>query len=255
MELSCALTLLGDRTISDAMTIVRKIGLRNVEIDLLRFPRRHVSEIKPADLIKELCRQYELRISGVYVGEITAERIDQLKLQVKEISNALKTVREMNCNLGIIRGGARTLDNFNFFREGLSQLITEAEKLDLELAVQNHTNTRMENSQDFLGLFSGLSSDRVGVCLDVHHFHLCAVNTDDMIREMSGRIKMVRMCDMMGSAPVMPGQGEIEIKGLVRSLRRERYDGVIAVDHLPDRNEQIESVLDQAVRYFEGIIT
>ncbi len=60
---------------------------------------------------------------------------------------------------------------------------------------------------------------------------------------------------MMGRLPVMPGQGEIEIKALVRSLRVAKYDGAIVVDHLPMHDTKIERELNLAYVYLQGIIS
>lgn len=207
-------------------------------------------------MIKEMLSEYELRISGVSVGNITAERDDQLRLQFRTVEKALQAIREIGGNLAVMGGGPRTLENFNCMREGLLKSLADAAAKDgLDLALANEAGTRLENRPDFLGMFTAKFPPNVGVCIDVYHCHLVAVNAGDLIREMGTRIKLVRISDMMGTVPALPGQGEIDIKGLVRTLRKVGYTGHVVLDHLPAINEKVERELEQAFAYLQAIIS
>jgi sugar phosphate isomerase/epimerase len=172
------------------------------------------------------------------------------------MEKALQATREIGGSLAIVAGGPRTLENFNCMREGILKSLSEvAAGNEVDLALANEAGTRLENRPDFLGMFTAKFPPNVGVCVDIYHCHLVAVNAGDIIREMGSRIKLVRISDLMGTVPVLPGQGEIDIKGLIRTLRKVGYNGHIVLDHLPAWDDKVERELDQAFAYLQAIIS
>ncbi|MFA5863673.1 MAG: sugar phosphate isomerase/epimerase [Phycisphaerae bacterium] len=255
MELGCSLGMFGSVKLSESCAKATRAGFRYVELDWERVCREYSVESRRAGVVREILSEYDVAVAGVNVGRITAERTDQLLLQVKEIEKFFESIREIGAKLVILAGGARTLENFNYLREGLRTLADDAMVYGLDVAVANQIDTRLENGQDFEAVFRGLVSSNVGICADVYHCHLAAVNAEDIFRQMGNRIKLVRMGDLMGTVPVLPGQGEIEIKGLIRNLRKLKYEGNIVVDHLPGRDEKIDREVEQAYSYLQGIIS
>lgn len=256
MELACSSRVFDSLQMVECARKARRIGFRSIELDWDVLCRQMPTANRRVGAIREILAETGLTIAGAFAGSITAEREDQLRLQVREVVAAMEAIRDTGAKTVIVTGGARTLENFNCLRDGLQEtLAVEAEKLGLEVAVANRAETRVENGQDLLALFSSPFSASIGVCLDVYQCHVAAVNAGDVIREMDMRIRLVRMSDLMGTVPVPFGQGEIEIKGLIRSLRRVSYDGYIVVDHLPRREEKVERELEQAYAYMQGIVS
>ncbi len=256
MELACSVRMFGTARLAESLKKISRIGFRGVELDWEMICRQLPIESRRVSTVKEMMSEHDLRIAGVNAGNITAERDDQLRLQFRSIEKALQATRELDGNLTIVAGGPRTLENFNCMREGiLNTLAGTAEKYGLDLAMANEAGTRLENRPDFLGMFTAKFPPNVGVCIDIYHCHLVAVNAGDLFREMGTRIKLVRLSDMMATVPVLPGQGEIEIKGLIRTLRKVGYNGYIVLDHLPARDEKIERELELAFAYLQAIIS
>jgi len=202
-----------------------------------------------------LLERLELKAASVRIGNFTAEREDQLHLQVHVISQMFHPILETGSKRIVLGSGPRTLENFNCFRAALEILSKQAQPLGLEIIISNELDSRMETLQDFQALFVTKYTSNTGVCVDVHHCQLAAVNAGDLIREQGARIKLVRLCDMMGDIPVLPGQGEIEIKGLIRALRKVQYDDMVVLDYLPHRETKIERELEQAYHYLQQIVT
>lgn len=233
---------------------IRKIGYRGVELDWEVLSRRLAKDIHWYVTLGRYLERLELKASSVRIGAFTAEREDQQELQVHVMSQLFEPIRELGGRRVVLTAGPRTLENFNCLREGLTVLAEKAEACGLEIAVGNKLNTRMETLQDFQALFASKFPSNTGVCVDVHHCHLAAMNAGDLIREQGARVKLMRLCDMMGEIAVIPGQGEIEIKGLVRALRKANYDDMIVVDHLPQRESKIEKEVQQAYEYLQEIV-
>jgi sugar phosphate isomerase/epimerase len=254
VDLVCSLRLFKNSPLTEVLPAVRRIGFRGVELDW-ETTRRQLSA-KPSwpAYVKKMLENNDLDLYAVCLGALTAERDDQLHLQVRAMIGVLEAVKEMGARLVIVTGGPRTLENFNCFRQGLVTLADAAVRYELEVAAGNELDTRLENPHDFRAFFTTGLPSNVGACLDVHYFHLAAVNMGDVVREQEGRIKLVRMSDMMGTLPVMPGQGEIEIRALVRTLRQAGFDGPVVLDHLHMRTEKPEREIEQAYRYLQNIV-
>jgi sugar phosphate isomerase/epimerase len=256
VELACSVRMFGSAQVSESLKKIFRVGFRSVELDWEILCRQLPVENRRVAMVKEMVSDLDLNIAAVNVGNITAERDDQMRLQFLALEKTLEAVNGVGCKLAVIGGGPRTLENFNCVREGvLSTLAAVAGKNGLDLALANENDTRLENRQDFLAMFTAKFPPNIGVCIDVYHCHLAAVNAGDVIREMGPRIKLVRISDMMGTMSVLPGQGEIEIKGLVRTLRKVGYQGPVVVDHLPARDEKMEKVLEEAYAYLQNIIS
>ncbi len=237
-----------------AIPMVRRIGFRGVELDgedaIRQLPRSRMG----FDMLKDVLDDNELVLTAVYMGAITAEREDQMQLQVKEISQYFETLKKLGAQNVIVVGGPRTLENYIYLRMGLINLGQEAAKFGIGIAVANELDSRLENAHDFQALFTGDMPKNVGACLDVNQFHLATENTGNVVREQQARIRLVRFSDMMGTLPVMLGQGEIELHPLVRTLRQAKFDGPVILDHLPQRDEKIEREVEQAYQYLQGIV-
>jgi sugar phosphate isomerase/epimerase len=256
VDLACSVRMFGSARLSESLQRISRVGFHGIELDWETVCRQLPVESRRVVAVKEMLSEYDLNVVGVNIGSITAERDDQLRLQFRSLEKNLQATKEIGGKLGIVTGGLRTLENFNCIREGILKTLSGvAEKNGLDLALANEVDTRLENRSDFLGMFTAQFPPNVGVCIDIYHCHLAAVNAGDMFREMGNRIKLVRISDLMGTVPVLPGQGEIEIKGLIRSLRKVGYNGHIVLDHLPAREDKIERELEQAFSYLQAIIS
>ncbi len=257
MELACSLRVFGNAArLGDSCRKARRAGFFAVELDWPRVCREIPDKSRRVAMVKEALSDHQLSIAGVIAGEVTAERPDQLQLGVRDLTRVFEELKDIGAKTAVITGGPRSLENFNCLRDGLLNFLApEAERCGLEVALANQVDTRVENRQDLLAVFTTAYPEHIGACIDVYNFHLAAVNAGDAIREMGKRIKLVRMSDLMGTVSVPLGQGEIEIKGLIRALRKVGYDGTIVVDHLSVRDEKIDKALEQACQYLHGIIS
>jgi sugar phosphate isomerase/epimerase len=254
VELAFALRLFNGNPLEEACEKIVKIGFKGVELDWETLSRQLAADNHWYATLGRLLERLELKASSVRIANFTAEREDQQTLQVHVVSQLFNPIRELGCKRIVLSGGPRTLENFNCFRDGLLALAEKAQPLGLEIVVSNEIDTRLENLQDFQALFAMKFPDNVGVCVDVRHCHLAAVNPGDLIREQNPRIKLLRLCDMMGNLSVMPGQGEIEIKGIIRDLRKADYDDMVVLDYLPLHDTKIEREIQQAYRYLQTIV-
>jgi sugar phosphate isomerase/epimerase len=243
-----------ENPLEEACEKIRKIGYRGVELDWEILSRQLAKDVHWYVTLGRQLERLELKAASMRVGKFTAEREDQQQLQVHVISQLFHPIQDLGCKRVVLTAGPRTLENFNCLREGLESLAEKAESFGLEIIVSNKLDTRMETLQDFQAMFVAKFPPNTGVCVDVHHCHLAAVNAGDLIREQGARVKLLRLCDMMGNIAVLPGQGEIEIKGLVRALRKAQYDDMIVVDHLPQREAKIEKEVQQAYQYLQEIV-
>ncbi len=251
MKLACRTKVFGASGLEEILKKVSRIGFRAVELDIDHLRRQFCDRQDWPKAVFQLLESYEMKPAGVAVGAITAERTDQLKLQVSTIRRNIEVAKGIGAELAIITGGDRTLENYNCIVSGLHELSDSA---GLTVVVSNQINSRIENRTDLIALFQPAFPGQIGLCIDVMHFHQAAINAGDAIREMGPRIKLFRIADMMGLTPVLLGQGEIEIKALLRGLRMAKYDGYVVIDNVPP-HQKIEKSLKHDYEYMMSVIS
>jgi len=235
--------------------VVARSGFRWVELEWDVLHRQILGPQGDVAGLHELLRDYQLVLGAVYLGSVTAERVDQVTLQVRKFREELERLAELKCPTAIIAGGNRTLENFNALRDGLNQLTEAGRALGVTVALANKCQSRIEDRRDLLAMFTGSEPSQARLCLDVYECHLAAVNPAEVVMEHGARLGLVRLADVMGTAPVQLGRGELELRGLVRQLRKAKYDGLVVLDdRFVARNPHPVPVLEEARLYADSLL-
>jgi len=123
--------------------------------------------------------------------------------------------------------------------ETLSELLPYAESRGIGLMVENlpgDFNTRAQVGE----LLDPLP--QLGLHLDIGHANLLVVQStvDELLKAYSSRLWHVHLHDNKGGAADLHlplGTGSVDVRGAIRSLKREGYDGTITLEvFTPDRH-------------------
>lgn len=254
MQIGCSLRSL-DVNLADGLALASSAGFTHVELDWEQIERQGLGHARDTGPVAALLREHSLSLGAVCTGTVSAERIDQSRLQVKRLKGILEKIKSLSCNLAVITGGKRTLENFNALAALLSEVTPVAEQLGVTIAVSNKHGSRIEARRDLLALFLSGRSTRAGICIDTHDFHLVGIRAADIIGDHPNQIKLVRVSDVMGTIPVALGRGEIAMKEMVARLRQLSYNGLILVDNFPPAGpERMVGQLRRAREYLEALI-
>jgi sugar phosphate isomerase/epimerase len=97
---------------------------------------------------------------------------------------------------------------------------------------------------------------RFGVCADVGHWTRSSVDAVAGLKIFKGRVISVHLKDIVESgnpdAPDLPlGLGVTNVKGILRELRRQKFDGNISIEYERDWEHTVEDIA-QCVGYVRG---
>jgi sugar phosphate isomerase/epimerase len=97
---------------------------------------------------------------------------------------------------------------------------------------------------------------RLGVCADVGHWTRSGIDAVAALRQFSGRVISVHLKDIKeagnpdaGDLPL--GLGVTNVKGVLRELRRQKFDGNISIEYERDWAHTVEDIA-QCVGYVRG---
>ncbi len=97
---------------------------------------------------------------------------------------------------------------------------------------------------------------RFGVCADVGHWTRSGVDAVEGLKILEGRVISVHLKDIVESgnpdAPDLPlGLGVTNVKGILRELQRQKFDGNISIEYERDWERTVEDIA-QCVGYVRG---
>ena len=97
---------------------------------------------------------------------------------------------------------------------------------------------------------------RFGVCADVGHWTRSGVDAVTGLKVFEGRVISVHLKDIVESgnpdAPDLPlGLGVTNVKGILRELRRQKFDGNISIEYERDWEHTVEDIA-QCIGYVRG---
>jgi sugar phosphate isomerase/epimerase len=198
------------------------------------------------------------------------ETIEKLKAKAKQ--HGLLIV-----NFGVVgipkdEAGARKV--FEFAKKlGVRAITIEpsADQIDLieklikehDVAAGIHCHPKRANKPDYKlwdpNYVFSLVKDRdrrFGVCADVGHWTRSSVDAVAGLKIFEGRVVSVHLKDIVESgnpdAPDLPlGQGVTNVKGILRELRRQKFDGNISIEYERDWENTVPDIA-QCVGYVRG---
>ncbi len=106
-----------------------------------------------------------------------------------------------------------------------------------------------ESPDDVLKALAGLSTT-VGATADVGQFASCGYDPVDAIRKLAPRLKLVHLKDIQaphGEVNVLLGTGICRIPEVMRELRRQRFEGLVAVEY--EKEGAVEDDVRQEVEF------
>ncbi len=136
----------------------------------------------------------------------------------------------------------------------VAQLAAIAAGKGLTLLVETRANDVFSSTDAVMNLVREAGAANMGVILDVAHVHAGKEYLALVIPKLGRLIKLVHFSDNDGTQAHhrSPGQGNIDFRATVRSLKRAGFDGTIVVDI-----SGVPNIVEEAARargYFEGLI-
>jgi sugar phosphate isomerase/epimerase len=134
--------------------------------------------------------------------------------------------------------------------EAFDMLEKLCDEYQLNVAVHNHAKpSPYWKPETLLKLFQGRSK-RIGACCDTGHWARSGLNPVETLQRLQGRILTFDLKDVDEKGVCVPfGEGKGDIRGILKELRRQRFQGVIGIEY-DQRPANIEKDIAQCIAYF-----
>ena len=263
-----------------AMEIVGQAGFEALEMELYD----ELAQAHRRDLIKmkEILNRYGMTVPSIMAVEekmfsidpATKEKavrdFDQLTDLMVELGSPIASIcgymppeiRPLGTELYV--GGPPTSvevgDDFSWGKfwdnavDVVAQFATIAKDKGLTLILETRANDVFSSTDALMNLIRDTGASNMGVILDVAHVHAGKEYLALVIPKLSSLIKLVHFSDNDGTQAYhyAVGQGTIDFKAIIRSLKRVGFDGTIVVDI-----SGVDNIVEEAVKarnYFEELI-
>lgn len=142
-------------------------------------------------------------------------------------------------------------DSIDTYARHAKAALDAADAQGIQLIIYNHSGSIISTIEDYQTALDAIADERMGVLLEVGHFHAAGVAWQDALATFGDRIKLMHFKDMQGDKPVPYGTGEIDFVELFRALNAAGYSGrmVLELEKVPP--EQVADQLRQAVAVTE----
>lgn len=115
----------------------------------------------------------------------------------------------------------------------LKHVTPAAEEMGISLIVENHFDNTFEFKRDYEEIFSAISSDHLGMCLDTGHFLASNVDMIDLITSMPDKVFQIDMKDCSGPGGrnfVRFGQGAVDFDTVIETAKQNGFSGYLLVE-------------------------
>ena len=178
-----------------------------------------------------------------------------------DISLMFDLAENLDCRRVVITGGSR--ENPDYIAAtiaGIKRLLELIPNNNVILALEPHFRSALERRSDFESVFEAIDDPRVGITIDVGHFHMAREDWKSIIRDLSEKIYNVHVKDHIQLVSVSLGAGEIDLHGMVEELSRIDYRGPLAVElevadprNLPEYIKQSRDYLVRIIKDVTGV--
>jgi sugar phosphate isomerase/epimerase len=177
---------------------------------------------------------------------------------VKDMVGMFEVAKIMGSPLVVITGrrsntdDPKALDNCVDFLKELDKRI--ANYPGIRLALEPHYGSSLQKREDFRYIFDRVDSPRIGITVDTGHFHSAEVDTIAFIKEFGSKVLNIHLKDHVGKQSVPIGEGEIDLKGIVKALDGIGYEGALAIEIEPKDPEKLPGYAKDSYWYMRKIV-
>ena len=193
-------------------------------------------------------------LTEVWSPPIPTESVETALLGAEQVAMIASFATQLDCRIVVHTGGARRDDGLRQTIAGIARVLELTAGQPVVIALEPHVNSQILWPEDYEAIFAGLASDRVGITVDVGHFHSAGVDWKALIRKYPEKIFNVHLKDHIGPQSVAIGRGEIDLKGLMSVLREIGYVGPIALELEVTDPENLPRYVQEAHTYTSGLL-
>lgn len=132
-------------------------------------------------------------------------------------------------------------------------ILDAAEAQGVTVVIQNHCGSALESLADVERVRDEIADPRLKILLEVGHFHSAGVPWAAAWDALGERVALVHIKDQIGRRSVPFGTGEIDLPGLLQTLRAAGYAGDYVIEMEVEDQENTLAYLRDALHYVRAL--
>jgi sugar phosphate isomerase/epimerase len=252
----------------DTIRILSGIGYRGIEImaDVPHAYPNHLTEGEIRD-IRNALDDAGLEISNInaFMHHADGDTYHPSWIELDPALRAKRVDYTLRCIDLAKKLGAHTLstepggplvgmtpkEGLLLFKEGLLAVTEHAREQGIQILIEPEPGLLIENSRQFLSLFSELDQDVFGLNCDIGHFYCVGEDPVQIVQELKQVIHHFHLEDIPASRRhfhLMPGEGAVDLPHVLKAILEIGYQGFVTIE-LYTYEEQAEDAARRAYRY------
>jgi len=249
---------------SSAARMISDAGYSGIEI-MCDTPHAFPDQLSGIDIenIKEVLKRNNLEISNLNAFMMCAVK-DFHHPSWIEKDEAFRQIRiryTKDCIDLAARLGAKTISTepggpldgmppncaIQMFAEGLEQVLPHAREKGIEVLIEPEPDLLIQTSTEYLDFLEEFNHPNLGLNFDIGHFFCVGEDPVETIIKLKDHTKHYHLEDIPKNREhrhIMPGEGGIDIPGVVDRIEKTGYKGFITVELYPYLDEPGKAAAD-----------
>ena len=258
-------------SLEEALAAIAEIGYDGVEV-MLDAPHLFPADAGPdrIDTARLAIEQAGLTVSNCNAFPMSAvgdtwhpswlEPDEDVRRQrIEHTKDALRIARDLGAaNIstepgGHIPGGMSREAAMDTFVLGIETVLPVAEQTGVDLLVEPEPDLLIERTDQYLEFAGRITHQRLGLNFDIGHFYCVGEDPVDAFDSLAAHARHVHLEDIAPTREhrhLLPGEGSIDLPGIVRALGNRGYDGWITVELYPYQDAPRETA-EAAMSYLK----
>ncbi|MFA5904943.1 MAG: sugar phosphate isomerase/epimerase [Desulfobacula sp.] len=258
---------------SGAAEAISKAGYTGIEI-MCDTPHAFPDQLSESDIhgIKEALKRHHLDISNLNAFMMCAVK-DFHHPSWIETDEAFRRVRiqyTLDCIDLAAKLGAKTistepggpLDGMDretaaaLFSDGLKEVLPHAREKGIMLLIEPEPDLLIQTSDEYLDFIKDFDHPNLGLNFDIGHFYCVGEDPAEVVGKLKDHTRHYHLEDIPKNREhrhILPGEGGIDIKRILRAIEKTGYDGFVTVELYPYLDDPGKTA-DDALTYLKKIL-
>lgn len=261
---------------SEAAEAISEAGYSGIEI-MCDTPHAYPDELSANDIenIKQTLTKNNLEISNLNAFMMCAVKDIHHPswIEVDEDYRQIRIQHTKNCIDLAVRLGAETISTepggplkdipkgmsiqkaLEIFAEGLELILPHAMDQGIMVLVEPEPDLLIQTSDEFLSFMEMFNHPNLALNLDIGHFYCVGEDPVDVIFKLKNYTRHYHLEDIPTTREhrhVIPGQGGIDIAGVLEAVEKTKYNGFVTLELYPYLDAPQKTAKD-AMQYLKQI--
>jgi sugar phosphate isomerase/epimerase len=124
----------------------------------------------------------------------------------------------------------------SIFSDGLKEILPRAKDKGIRVLIEPEPDLLIQTSDEYLAFMEGFSHPNLGLNLDVGHFYCVGEDPAQVILKLKDHTRHYHLEDIPKNREhrhILPGQGGIDMTGVLHSIEKTGYEGFVTVELYP----------------------